>query len=77
VTQFGPESYYQGSGSFVLGVGWVGENGGRAAGCTHRLQKSAPNFRDTSIHRLILGLVRLEEVFSECYLSADVYIRVR
>jgi hypothetical protein len=38
------------------GGGWVMEMSGRAAGCTHRLEKSAPDYKDTSIHRLSKGL---------------------
>jgi hypothetical protein len=34
------------------------EIGGRVAGCAHPLEKSAPNIKDTSIHRLIKETLR-------------------
>src|SRR5215216_1578699 len=50
---FGPESHWQGSGSFALrGGGWVVGIGGCIAGCAHPLEKSATSFVDASIHCL-------------------------
>jgi hypothetical protein len=58
VILFGPEPHCQGSGAFVLGVGWVVGMGGRIAGCAHCLEKSAPIFAGASIHRLIKETLR-------------------
>jgi hypothetical protein len=37
----------------MAGWGWVVEISGRGAGYAHPLEKSAADFRDTSIHRLV------------------------
>ena len=43
-----------GSGLCVTGWGWVAENGGCIAGRAHPREKSAPGFKNISIHRLTL-----------------------
>jgi hypothetical protein len=39
--------------SCLAGGGWVAGMGSCSAGCAHLLEKSAANFRDTSIYRLV------------------------
>jgi hypothetical protein len=58
VILFGPEPHRQGSG-LLLGWGWVAEIGGCIAWwCEHPTEKSASNYKDSSIHRLIKGTLR-------------------
>ena len=45
---------------FFCAAGWVAEIRGRLARCAHPLEKSAPGFEGTSIHRLVLGRGTLE-----------------
>ena len=60
----------------VAGWGWVAGMGGCIAGCAHPLEKSAPNFQDTSIHRLnsdrVGGLM-----VGKCHLADDKWPRGR
>jgi hypothetical protein len=43
-------------------VGWVSRNAGLITESAHSLEKTAANFRSTSIHRLFYWQVNLREV---------------
>src|SRR5688572_29682566 len=43
-------------------VGWVRRNAGLITESMHPLEKSAPIFKSTSIHRLLLGYVNLHNL---------------